>query len=325
MVLAIPKGMERCEAARPFIFLLLDGFSMLSLSCCAETMRVANRIAGSETFRWSFMSETGEPVRSSLGVPFPVDRGLANLDGGETVLVCGGDNIKHASTRVIIDWLRRQAVHGVPVGGLCTATYTLAKAGLLNGKRATIHWENETSFAEEFPQVILSHSPYVIDGHRYSTAGGTSSVDLVLSFVEDMHGPALAGEIAEQLIYSSIRKIQETASTSLPGRMALRHPRLSAVIRLMEERLEDPVPTPKLAEAAGISPRHLERLFQRHIGRTPLKYYMDLRLARARHLLQQTDMTSSEIGLACGFLSASHFSKCYRFKYRQAPLRARGL
>lgn len=315
--------MERCEPARTFVFLLLDGFSMLSMSCCAETMRVANRMAGSETFRWRFMSETGEPVRSSLGASFPVDSGLVNL-GAETVLVCGGDNIKHTSTKAVVDWLRRQAVHGVPVGGLCTATYTLAKAGLLNGKQATIHWENESSFVEEFPQVILNHSPFVVDGHRYSTAGGTSSVDLVLRFVEERHGPSLAGEVAEQLIYSSIRKMQETASTSLPGRMALRHPRLGAVVRLMEERLEDPVPAPKLAEAAGISPRHLERLFQRYIGRTPLKYYMDLRLARARHLLQQTDMSIAEIGLACGFLSTSHFSKCYRLKYRQAPYRARG-
>jgi AraC family transcriptional regulator, glycine betaine-responsive activator len=228
------------------IVLLLRDFSLLSLSTALETMRIANRLNGTPLFEWRLASGDGKPVRSSLGGDFPVDTGLVDLKGHEIVLVCGGANIRTASDKPIIDWLRRQARRGVAAGGLCTAAWTLAKAGLLEGRKATIHWENQASFGEDFPDIALAATPYVIDGNRFSTAGGTSAIDLILKLIEASHGAALADRVAEQMIYSSIRLLQDGARISLPHRSAIRNPRIlsdageSPAIRRPHRRLVAP-------------------------------------------------------------------------------------
>jgi AraC family transcriptional regulator, glycine betaine-responsive activator len=207
---------------------------------------------------------------------------------------------------------------------LCTAGYTLAKAGLLDGKRATIHWENQDSFAEEFEEVILTKSVFVIDGNRITTAGGTASIDLMLKIIADDHGEDLANLVADQLIYTSIRTDQDTQRLSIPTRIGVRHPKLGQVIRMMEQAIEDPISPATLAKEVGMSTRQLERLFRRYLNRSPKRYYMELRLGKARNLLMQTDMSVINVALACGFASPSHFSKCYRAHYNTTPYRERG-
>ena len=208
--------------------------------------------------------------------------------------------------------------------GLCTAAYTLAKAGLLDGKKATIHWENQDSFLEEFDEVDLTKSVFVIDGNRMTTAGGTSSIDLMLKFIANDHGEELATEVADQLIYTSIRTDQDTQRLSIPTRIGVRHPKLSQVIRMMEANIEEPISPATLASNVGMSTRQLERLFRRYVNRSPKRYYMELRLSKARNLLMQTDMSVINVALACGFTSPSHFSKCYRAHYNTTPYRERG-
>ena len=210
------------------------------------------------------------------------------------------------------------------MGGLCTAGYTLAKAGLLDGKRATIHWENQDSFSEEFEDVTLTKSVFVIDGNRITTAGGTASIDLMLKIIANDHGEELANLVADQLIYTSIRTDQDTQRLSIPTRIGVRHPKLSQVIRMMEHNIEDPISPASLAKEVGMSTRQLERLFRRYLNRSPKRYYMELRLAKARNLLMQTDMSVINVALACGFASPSHFSKCYRAQYDTTPYRERG-
>jgi len=210
------------------------------------------------------------------------------------------------------------------MAGLCTAGYTLAKAGLLDGKKATIHWENQDSFAEEFEEVTLTRSVFVVDGNRITTAGGTASIDLMLKLIADDHGEDLANAVADQLIYSSIRTDQDTQRLSTPTRMGVRHPKLAQVIKAMEKAIEEPISPAILAERTGMSTRQLERLFRRYLNRSPKRYYMELRLSRARNLLMQTDMSVINVALACGFASPSHFSKCYRAHYQTTPYRERG-
>ena len=165
---------------------------------------------------------------------------------------------------------------------------------------------------------------FVIDGNRYTAAGGTASIDLFLTLIANEHGEDLANAVADQLIYSSIRTDRDTQRLSIPTRIGVRHPKLASVIKMMEGNLEEPISPSILARDVGMSTRQLERLFRRYLNRSPKRYYMELRLQKARNLLMQTDMSVINVALACGFASPSHFSKCYRSHYNTTPYRERG-
>ena len=315
---------ETGRKPRRFVFVLLENFTMLCFACALESLRIANRMAGKTLYEWKLAGEGGDSVRCSAGTAFKVDCDLDEMSRDDTVLVCGGIDVQAASTKKIVNWLRREARRGATIGGLCTAGYTLAKAGLLDGKKATIHWENQDSFIEEFEDVSLTKSVFVIDGNRITTAGGTASIDLMLKLIDDDYGEELANAVADQLIYTSIRTDQDTQRLSVPTRIGVRHPKLSQVIQMMEQNIEEPVSPSILAQRVGMSTRQLERLFRRYLNRSPKRYYMELRLQKARNLLMQTDMSVINVALACGFASPSHFSKCYRAHYDTTPYRERG-
>ncbi|MCF6443321.1 GlxA family transcriptional regulator [Nereida sp. MMG025] len=307
-----------------FVFVLLDNFSMLSFSAAVEALRIANRMAGSVLYSWHLVGEGGDIVKCSAGISYVVDADLEEQLRDDVVVLCGGIDVQAATTKRLLNWIRREARRGVTMAGLCTAGYSLAKAGLLDGKKATIHWENSDSFAEEFEEVELTKSVFVMDGNRYTTAGGTASIDLMLKLIANDHGEELTNAVADQLIYSSIRTDQDTQRLSIPTRIGVRHPKLSQVIQMMEANIEEPISPSILAKEVGMSTRQLERLFRRYLNRSPKRYYMELRLQKARNLLMQTDMSVINVALACGFASPSHFSKCYRSHYQTTPYRERG-
>ncbi|AXI46568.1 AraC family transcriptional regulator [Sulfitobacter sp. SK012] len=307
-----------------FVFVLLDNFSLLAFSTALESLRVANRMAGRTVYSWTIIGEGGASISCSAGTSFQLDSDLVDMGRDDRLLVCGGIDIQASTTKKLLGWLRRESRKGLMVGGLCTAAYTLAKAGLLDGRRATIHWENQDSFAEEFEDVNLTKSVFVVDNNRVTTAGGTSSIDLMLKLIADDLGEDLANSVADQLIYSSIRTDQDTQRLSVPTRIGVRHPKLSQVIQMMESNIEETISPSILARDVGMSTRQLERLFRRYLNRSPKRYYMELRLQKARNLLMQTDMSVINVALACGFASPSHFSKCYRAHYDTTPYRERG-
>ncbi len=313
-------------APRRFVFLLLDRFTLLSFASAIEPLRIANYVSGHPLYNWVLAGEAGRggEAVSSNGAAFRLDMGLEEVARDDTVLVCGGQDAQRAATRGVVAWLRREARRGVIMGGLCTGAYAVAKAGLLDGRKATIHWENQDGFIEEFEEVNLTKSVFVIDGNRLTSAGGTASLDLMLKIIAADHGEELANTVADQLIYSAIRTDQDTQRLSIPTRIGVRHPKLSQVIQMMEGNIEDPISPADLAEDVGMSTRQLERLFRRYLNRSPKRYYMELRLGKARNLLMQTDMSVINVALACGFASPSHFSKCYRAHYNTTPYRERG-
>ena len=318
------KNRSGAGGPRRFVFVLMPQFTMLCFSAAIETLRIANRVGGRQHYSWRIVGEGGETVTCSNGCTFQLDDDLVELDRDDTIMLCGGIDVAEATTKRLLNWVRREARRGTTVGGLCTASYTMAKAGLLDGKRATIHWENQDSFVEEFEEVTLTKSVFVMDGNRITTAGGTASIDMMLKVIADDQGEDLANAVADQLIYSSIRTDQDTQRLSIPTRIGVRHPKLSRVIQLMEQNIEDPISPAILAQEVGMSTRQLERLFRRYLSRSPKRYYMELRLQKARNLLMQTDMTVINVALACGFASPSHFSKCYRAHYQTTPYRERG-
>ncbi|MEP1198349.1 GlxA family transcriptional regulator [Tateyamaria sp.] len=315
-----PQG----DQPKRFVFVLLNNFTLLCFSAALESLRIANRMAEKELYTWRIVGEGGDVAYCSAGTGFKLDGDLDEVGRDDTIMICGGIDVQAATTKRLLGWLRREARKGPAVAGLCTAAYSLAKAGLLDGKRATIHWENQDSFTEEFPEVELTKSVFVVDDKRLTTAGGTSSIDLMLKLIADDNDEQLANAVADQLIYSSIRTDQDTQRLSVPTRIGVRHPKLSQVIQIMEQNIEEPISPSILAKDVGMSTRQLERLFRRYLNRSPKRYYMELRLQKARNLLMQTDMSVINVALACGFASPSHFSKCYRAHYDTTPYRERG-
>lgn len=317
----ISENME----CRNFIFVLVNNFSLIAFSSAIEPLRLANRVSGNEIYRWSVCSSTiDKEVKCSNGTILHATNVLPEIKKEDTIIICGGTDIMENTSNSLLAWLRKEARKGVGIGGLCTGSYTLAKAGLLTEKQCTIHWENRESFLEEFPAIELSNRVFTVDRNRFCAAGGTASTDLMLSLISNQHGPELSNLVADQMIYSSIRTDQDEQRLSIPTRIGVRNPKLAKVIGNMEENLEDPISPSLLAARAGMSTRQLERLFRRYLFRSPKKYYMELRLQKARSLLLQTNMSVINVALACGFTSPSHFSKCYRSHFLTTPYRERG-
>ncbi|MDO6589531.1 GlxA family transcriptional regulator [Loktanella sp. D2R18] len=315
---------EHSGKPRHFVFVLLNEFTMLSFAAALECLRIANRTSGKTLYTWTIVNEDGEDAVCSNGCTFRVEHSLNETTRDDTIMLCGGVNVQKATTKRMLNWLRREARRGATIAGLCTAGYTIAKAGLLDGKTAAIHWENHDSFLEEFEDVTLTKSVFVVDGNRITAAGGTAAIDLMIKLIADDHGEDLANAVADLLVYSAIRTSKDSQRLSIPTRIGVRHPKLSSVIQMMEANIEDPISPATLARDVGMSTRQLERLFRRYLSRSPKRYYMELRLQKARNLLMQTDMTVINVALACGFASPSHFSKCYRSHYDTTPYRERG-
>lgn len=318
--------MPDADAPRPerFVFLLLERFTLVAFAGAVEPLRIANRMAGRTLYEWQVVSDGGGPVTASNGVVVQAGGGLEAMPRDAVIVVVGGLNVRLAVTRSVLTWLRREARRGQPMGAVCTGAQVLAQAGLLDGRRCTIHWENRDGFEEEFPEIQVSPAVYVIDRDRYTAAGGAASTDLMLKLIARTHGAGLANLVADQLIHTSIRSDRDEQRLSIPARIGVRHPKLAAVIQRMESHIEEPVSPVLLAQDAGMSTRQLERLFRRYLNRSPKRYYMELRLGKARNLLMQTDMSVINVALACGFTSPSHFSKCYRALYKTTPYRERG-
>jgi AraC family transcriptional regulator, glycine betaine-responsive activator len=313
------------EWPQRFAFVLLPEFTMMPVTSAIEPMRLANRTAGKELYAWTMHSVDGQPVAASNGILAGVSGDLDKVPDTATVVVCAGLNVQHHVDRRLLSWLRKIARRGHDIGALCTGAHLLAEAGLLDTHKCTIHWENLPGFKEAFPEIEATGGLFEIDRDRFTSAGGTSALDLFLALIASQHGPDLAAAVAELVLHSPIRHHSEHQRMSLPARIGARHPKLVGIIAKMEDNLEDPLSPALLAKQAGLSTRQLERLFRRYLDRSPKRYYLELRLKKARSLLLQTQLSVIEVALACGFSSPSHFSKCYRAHYGRTPYRERGV
>ena len=300
-------------------FLLIPNFSMLAFASAIEPLRAANRMSGDTLFSWIVASPDGMQSRASNHVKTEVDGDSTILADCHIVFVCAGLDVKAQSDKSILNMLRRLDRQGAVIGAICTGTYLMAAAGLLDDRRCTIHWENIDGLAEEFPLLEITNELFEIDDTRITCSGGTASLDMILYMIGQIHGQTLAAQVSDQFIHDRIRDPSDRQRMELRSRLGVSHPKLLAVVDYMEQGLEEPLSQTELAQKANLSTRQLERLFRKYLSTTPTRYYLNLRLARARHLLRQTSMSILSIALACGFVSASHFSKCYREVYGRTP------
>ncbi len=300
-------------------FLLIPDFALLGYASAIEPLRAANRLSGKPLYRWSHVSIDGAPALASNGVSIQADHGVGAETRFDYLIVCAGGNpaaFQHAPT---FAWLRQLARRGVKLGGVSGGPYILARANVLAGYRFTLHWEHAPAFLEDYPQLDLRRSLYEIDRDRLTSSGGTAPLDMMHAVIARKHGSELALAVSEWFLQTHVREGEGPQRMPLRERLGISHAPLLRVVGRMELSLENPVSRGELARTAGVSLRQLERLFRLHLGRSLGEHYLGLRLERARDLLRQTSLSVLEIALACGFGSASHFSRAYRARFAHPP------
>ena len=318
-------GVNRMFGSNPGVapqtvaFLLLPRFSMMAFTSSLEPLRAANRLGGKPLYRWRTLSPDGRPVVASNGVIVVTDAALSSEIAEDTLFVCAGLDAERYDEAETFKRLRELAHRGVAMGGVCTGPIALAKAGLLNNYRCTIHWENVEGFVEAWRDLNVTATLFEIDRNRYTCSGGTAPLDMMIHSISRDYGEELAIAVAEQMLHSFVRHPHDPQRLTLQYRTRISHPKLLASIAYMEAYLETPASVNEIGASVGLSPRQLERLFRDHLGKTPSRYYLELRLKRAQLLLRQTTMPIVQIAVASGFSGASHFAKCYREMFDRSP------
>lgn len=305
-----------------FAFLLVNDFTLISMSSAVEPLRMANRISKKAVYRWKTLSETGAPVTASDGLSVNVDHSIDDVDALsdiDVLIVCGGWNIEANATESVVRWLRSLAGKGFGFGSTCTGSYVLAAAGLLDGYRCSVHWENMGPMADLFPKAHVSRAVYTIDRDRLTCSGGTSPIDMMLHLIKRACGPDVSAGVAEQFIYERVRRSGERQRVPLKHLVGNQSEKLIVAVELMEANIREPISQVDIAEYTGVSRRQLQRLFERYLQCTPSRYYSRVRLDRARELLHQTSMSLVEISALTGFVSSSHFSKSYKERFGHSP------
>ncbi len=302
-----------------YAFLTLPRYSMIALSNAVEPLRMANTLTGQTVYEWSIVSVDGQPVPASNGLQLSPTAALEQAGTFDILFVCGGVHVQESVSAKVLAALRRLAERRVPLGGLCTGGYALAKAGLLDKYRATIHWENLSALREEFPRIQLSDQLFTIDRDRFTCSGGVAPLDLMLHLIEAKLGAPLSQLISEQFIVDRVRSGRDRQYVPLRAQIGVSHESLIKVAQLMEDNIERPLSLDEIASATDLSRRQIERLFKRHLNCVPKRYYLQMRLRRARELLLQTSMPIIDITTACGFQSPPHFSRCYRAQFGCPP------
>ncbi|MEQ9695011.1 GlxA family transcriptional regulator [Shimia sp. SDUM112013] len=320
----IPKGVAHVEldtSPEPehFVFLLLPKMSMLAFSAAIEPLRMANQLTGKVLYRWTTLSQDGDSVRASNGIEIGVDGAMGETRPGSYVFVCSGVEPEKQTSKAAADWIRYQWRTGRVVGGLCTGAYTLARAGILGGKKFTLHWENQLPFRESYPELDVQEQLYAIDDRIMTCGGGAAATDLFLKLIYERHGPLLSQAVLNMCLHFVHRSEADSQTSSKSASLGIRNKKLLQIITIFDEEIEQQVELDEVADRVGVSRRQMERLFSHHIGRTPKRYLMDLRLQRARALMAETDLPVSEVAFACGFESTSHFSKRFRERFGVSP------
>ncbi len=310
-VVALPKSR--------YAFLTLPNYSLIAVSNAVEPLRMANRVAGQEIYEWSIVSLDGRPVLASSGLDLAPTVTLDRTGKPDILFVCGGINVRDAVSPPLLTALRRLAERRIALGALCTGGYALARAGLLDNYRATIHWENLPALREEFPRVQINDQVFSIDRDRYTASGGTAPLDLMLNLIQSRHGLRISQRVSEQFVIERVRSDRDRQYVPLRAQLGNSHRNMIQVAELMEGNIEKPLSLEEIARTTGLSRRQIERLFRRHLDCVPKRYYLEMRLRRARELLLQTAMPIMDVTTTCGFKSPPHFSRCYRSQFGHPP------
>ncbi|MFC7369829.1 GlxA family transcriptional regulator [Vreelandella zhaodongensis] len=309
------------QTSRPFSigFLLFPNFAMLSFSSVIEPLRIANRLSNEPEYHWELLSLNDQAVIASNGIAFTPSLPMSEWRQLDSIILVAGLGTNLIADQSLFKWLREISRSNKLLGSTSTGSILLAKAGVLKNKRCTIHWEDQASLQEEYPELIVTHELFEISGNIMTCSGGTAGLDMMLSLIESQQGSDLAKKIAEQCIHPTIRSAHEMQRMPIEELLGIHNPALSISIKIMQSHIEDPINCDSIAQMANISNRQLQRLFKDKFSLTPAAYYLRLRLEHGDNLLRKTSMSVLNIATATGFSSTSHFSKCYRKQYGLSP------
>ena len=306
-----------------FGFLLIDDFALMSFASAVEPLRAANILAGRKLYEWFHVSTAADAIVASNRLSVASDYTIEDRIRYDTVLVCAGGNPASFNDVRTMAWLRRIARSGCAVGGVSGAPFILAKAGLLDGYRCTIHWEHLPAFTEAFPDLIPTRTLFEIDRGRLTCGGGVAAMDMMHAIIRRDHGQSLAARVSDWYLQTAVRLGDSSQRLSLQERVGTNNNSSISAIGTMERQLASPLPRYALAKVANVSIRQLERLFAKYLGISIDQHYMSLRLTRARTLLHQTSLPVLQIGAECGFSNASHFARVYRTAFGKPPSKDR--
>lgn len=305
-------------------FLVLPEFSQLGLAAATEPLFIANWLAQKSIFDWRVVSLDGKPVRASNGLSFPVHGDLTAADDAKTVFVLASfEPNRAAAERRVLSWLKRKARLGAEIGGIENGSLVLAAAGLLKGHTAAVHWDNLIGFEEHYPALKAASQLYSRSGARITCAGASAVLDLMLAWM-GWHGEAdLAAEVAEHLLLAELRvpEAEQRANSARTHQSADRV--VAAAEAIMRERIDEPLTCGAIAHKVGVSLRQLERRFLKETACSVLKRYRLIRMNKAHQLLQQTELSVTEVAFACGFASPEYFCRLYRSVFDCSPSKDR--
>lgn len=307
------------------LILVTPHFNLAATTGFVDPFRAANYLDGQSHFQWDIVSETGGPILASNGMALDTHP-LAGMQGAkhDMVLVSSSWSPERHATPQLHAALWRWARAGATLGALDTGAFILARAGLLKGRRATVHYEHIDAFGEMFPDTEMTEDLYVYDGNRISCCGGSAAGDFALTLIRGMKGDALANAAARYLFHQNVRPPGSSQNAEPLEPLGNTAPQVvRRAIGLMEKNLETPLPIAEICRLTGISHRQLDRLFAAYVRRTPALYYRDIRLDRARGLVTQTEMPLAQVALASGFSSQVHFSRAYKDRFGLPPRRDR--
>lgn len=301
-------------------FLLVPNFALMSFASATEPLRAANLLAGTPLYDILPLSADSLEVASSSGMLVKCAPLATAGPSCHTIFVCAGGGAKDwSAAEPAHALLRRLARDGVRIGGISSGAYVLAAAGLLDNRDFTIHWEHATVLKEAFPHLSPRQARYVIDGDRVTCAGGVAPLDLMHAMIAERMGSHFARRVSDWYLHTAVAESGAPQRGSAPERFGTHHPALLTVLEKMEATIEQPLDRKQMAKLAGISVRHLDRLFTDHLNAGFLETYRNIRLAHARRLLEQSPLSISEIGFATGFSSSGHFSQAFKARYTLTP------
>ena len=314
-----------------FYFYVTPEFTMLAFTNALEILRLTNQVLGRDKYEWRIVSCDGEAVRASCGLQLGADLSLeearSKVRNSSTgmVILCAGQNVQQYGSRGLDGWLRECRTWRVPLGAVCTGSHLLARAGILRHRRCTIHWENLPSFSESFIEARPNSQIFEVDDEIYTCAGGASSIEMMLHIIGREHGADIAAAVCQLAIVATLRDRSERQRMPYALPISVRNPNLQALVRMMEDNISEPLQLALVAGKVGISRRQMERYFREVFDCSPGRYYMRLRIESAKSLLKHTSMPVVEVAIACGFISASHFSKIFRSFEGTSPHESRML
>ena len=299
--------------------LTLDGFALMSYASLVEPFRAANLLSNRLLYEVNILTERKEGAMSSSGIKLEPKFVLGDFPALDLLFVVAGGDPFQYENKTLYAWLNKFDRHGIMIGGISGGPIILAKAGLMNNYRMTVHWEHASGLKEGFPELRVEKSLFVVDRRRISCAGGTAPIDMVLALITANQGMTFAQLVSDWFMHNEMRPPGGSQRSAITNRFGTTNRSALDAIELMEKNLSDPLTLNDLSEASSISSRQLNRIFKKSFRNGTMNYYRKLRLDKARNFLRNSEMSIVEISVATGFSSASHFSTSFKQEYDEAP------